>query len=359
MKKFMFNMKASPYPGAGFLVFIWFFSLPLFFTSCNEENDEVLNIKENSLGNDILSKAASQPSDVQVLASGLEGASGSTVGPGGDLYVTEGAVGRISKINVKTGEVSTFAEGFPPSIIGIGGVYDVVFRGETAYAVVTLLGPQFGSADVNGIYRIDGINSFTLIADIGAFALANPPSTAFFVDMGVQYAIEAFRGGFLVTDGHHNRVLYVTLDGEISIFKTFGNIVPTGLDIHGKNVYMAQAGPVPHEPENGKVVMFDPKSSEVTEVASGARLVVDVEMNRGQTLYALSQGIWNEEGEGSPAYADTGSLVRVNMDGTFSVVVENLDRPTSMEFIKNTAYIVSLSGQVFKIENVGSPPFGY
>jgi hypothetical protein len=34
--------------------------------------------------------------------------------------------------------------------------------------------------------------------------------------------------------------------------------------------------------------------------------------------------------------------VEVKGDGTFSVVADGLDRPTSMEFIGNTAYIVSL-----------------
>ncbi|NNF39751.1 MAG: hypothetical protein HKN64_00130, partial [Woeseiaceae bacterium] len=55
------------------------------------------------------------------LVEGLAGASGSTVGPDGALYVTEGAVGRISRIDPQTGAMTTFAEGLPPSRIGIGG----------------------------------------------------------------------------------------------------------------------------------------------------------------------------------------------------------------------------------------------
>ena len=68
---------------------------------------------------------------------------------------------------------------------------------------------------------MDGPNSFTVIADIGAFAVQNPPTTPFFVPTGVQYALEVYRAGFLVTDGHHNRVLHVTLDGEVTEFATF------------------------------------------------------------------------------------------------------------------------------------------
>lgn len=118
-----------------------------------------------------------------------------------------------------------------------------------------------------------------MIADIGAFSIAHPPSTSFFVPTGVQYALEAYRHGFLVTDGHHNRVLRVTLTGDVTELITFGNIVPTGLAIRGMTVYMAEAGPVPHLPENGKIVSFRAGSaaSVATEVASGARLLVDVE----------------------------------------------------------------------------------
>jgi hypothetical protein len=55
------------------------------------------------------------------LVTGLEGASGSTIGPDGALYVTEGALGRISRVDPQTGEKTTFASGLPPAIIGIGG----------------------------------------------------------------------------------------------------------------------------------------------------------------------------------------------------------------------------------------------
>jgi hypothetical protein len=122
---------------------------------------------------------------------------------------------------------------------------------------------------------------------------------------------------------------------------------------------MAEAGPVPHLPETGKVVSFGPKSPAATEVASGARLLVDVEFGRGRTLYALSQGIWPlGNPEGSPAMPNTGALVQVNRDGTFSVVTEGLNQPTSLDFIGNTAYVVTLGGEVWKIDGVGCPPYG-
>ena len=294
-----------------------------------------------------------------LFVAGLAGGSGSTVGPGGDLYVTEGFAGRVSRVDSRTGVVTTFADGLPPSIVGIGGAMDVAFIGSTAYVLMTLVGGDVGGDDVVGIYRIDDADSFTVIADIGAFNLANPPSTAFFVPTGVQYAIETYRGGFLVTDGHHNRVLRVTLDGEVTEFFVFGNIVPTGLEVAGDTVYMAEAGPVPHVPEDGRVVAFRPRSSAATEVAAGARLLVDVEFGRGRLLYALSQGVFTPGNpEGSPADPNTGALVQVESDGTFTTLVENLNQPTSLEFIGNTAYVVTLGGEIWRVEDVSDPPFG-
>jgi hypothetical protein len=292
------------------------------------------------------------------LLAGLEGGSGSTVGPGGALYVTETNAGRISRVDPKTGDITTFASGLPKSIVGLGGAMDVAFIGSTAYALVTLVGPDVGGTDVVGIYRVDGPDSFTVVADIGAFALSNPPVTPFDVPTGVQYALETYRGGFLVTDGHHNRVLRVTLDGEVTELIAFGNIVPTGLAVSGNTVYMAEAGPVPHEPEDGKVVSFGPKSPTATEVASGASLLVDVEFGRGRTLYALSQGDFGGGPPGSPAAPNTGSLVKVNGNGTFTVLADELDRPTSLEFIGNTAYVVTLTGEIWKFDSVSGPPFG-
>jgi hypothetical protein len=297
------------------------------------------------------------PTTTQLLT-GLEGGSGSTVGPDGALYVTESAAGRISRVDPRTGEISTFASGLPASITGLGGTTDVAFLRGTAYALVTVVGPDVGGTDTVGIYRVDGPDSFTVVADIGAFALSNPPGFPIDVPTGLQYALEPFRGGFLVTDGHHNRVYRVTRDGEVSELIAFGNIVPTGLERRGNTVYMAEAGPVPHDPEDGKVVSFKPKSPTVTEVASGAPLLVDVEFGRGRDLFGLSQGVFGGGPAGSPALPETGSLVKVSRHGTFRVVVDGLDLPTSVEFIRNTAYVVTLTGEIWKVAHVTRSPHG-
>jgi hypothetical protein len=283
------------------------------------------------------------------LVSGLAGGSGSTVGPDGALYVTEGFAGRVSRVDPRTGAVTTFASGLPPSIVGIGGAMDVVFKRGTAYVLVTLVGSDVGGSSVVGVYRVDGPSQFTVIADIGAFVLANPPDTDFFIPTGVQYAIEKFRNGFLVTDGHHNRVYRVSLDGTVRELIAFGNIVPTGLEIRDERIFMAEAGPAPHLPRDGRIVSFRAGSDRVREVARGGRLLVDVEFG-GRRLYALAQGFFTPgQPDGSPADPNTGRLLRVDGDGGFTAVAWRLNQPTSLEFIGRTAYVVTLGGEIWRI----------
>jgi hypothetical protein len=292
-----------------------------------------------------------------LLASGLGALFGSTVGPHKALYVAEPDTGRILRVDPQTGQVSTFVSGLP--IVPFGGAFDVAFIGNRAYVLVTAVDPFVGGNSVDGIYRVDGPHSFTVIADIGQFAVNNPPNTPFDLPTGVQFALQVYRGEFLVTDGHHNRVYRVTRHGQISELIAFNDIVPTGLAVHGNTIYMAEAGPVPHLPQDGKIVAFGPKSPSAVEVASGAPLLVDVEFGRGRRLYALAQGHFPEGGfPGEPALPNTGSLVEANANGTFTVIVDHLNQPTSLEFIGNTAYVFGLAGEIWKIDNVSCPPFG-
>jgi len=307
------------------------------------------------------------PRDPQLLVTGLKELQGSTVGHNKELYVTAPLDGSIWRINPKTGAYTLFTTGLPkripdPFYIG-SGVIDVAFRGGTAYALVTGVGPDLDGDDTVGIYRIDGPDSHTVIADIGAWSIDHPPVPDFFVPTGFQYAFEPYKDGFIVTDGHHNRLLYVTLDGNVTEVIAFGNVVPTGLTVRGNTVYFTEAGPIPHLPEDAKLMSLSLESTTAAEVASAAGLdiglFVDVEFGLGHSIFALAQGKWEGPFEGAPAQPSTGALLMLKPNDTFNVIADGLNQPSSMEFIGNKAYIVSLAGEVWEIDCASSTPHGY
>jgi sugar lactone lactonase YvrE len=313
-------------------------------------------------------KEAPAPS-ITLLAKPMAIGFGSTVGPDDMLYVTDPTEGQILRIDPATGDSTVFASGLPktPPSWGDGGIFDVTFIDNTAYALVSEvsadindLDPNLDLHDIDGIYRIDGADQFTIIADIGAWSIENPPDAPVVVTSGVQYSFLPYGDGFVVNDGHHNRVLYVTLDGQITQVMKFDNVVPTGMALRGNDndLYMSQAGPLVQGPprvEIGQVVTFDMQAPNAVQLAGDIPLAIDVEFGPDHTLYALSQGTHLIlDYEGSPADPNTGALLRINPDGTTTTVVGSLNQPTSVKFIGNTAYIVSYTGEIWKIENL--PP---
>jgi hypothetical protein len=298
--------------------------------------------------------------------------SGSTVGPDGALYVTDSTDGRIQRIHPRSGNVKTYADGLPLQIEGVigGGVADIAFRGGTAYVLVTGVSEFWtefvGSTNApaaEGIYRLDrvgkGTTRTTLIADLYTWSESHPPkSPNFFIPGGYTYSMQAYRNGFLVADAHHNRILRVRLNGRIRVFEDFAkNVVPTGLERIGRRtVLVGQAGPVPHTPKTGRVLELR-ADGRIEKLASGAPLLVDVEVGPQHRLYGLAQGNWPYEGqegkEGFPAAPNTGHLMLANRYGQFRSVVAGLDRPTTFEVIGDTVFVVTITGKVLRISGLG------
>jgi hypothetical protein len=79
-----------------------------------------------------------------------------------------------------------------------------------------------------------------------------------------------------------------------------------------------------------------------------------VEQDRTDRVVALSQGDWDlpptPENEGKPASPDTGSLLLAAPRGRLVPLTEGLDRPTSFELLGRTAFVVTLTGTVLRID---------
>ena len=84
--------------------------------------------------------------------------SGSTVGPDGALYVTEGAAGRVSRVDPQTGDITTFASGLPMRVLRRHRRGDGrrVYRQDRVRPGHALSALTSAASDVVGIYRVDG-----------------------------------------------------------------------------------------------------------------------------------------------------------------------------------------------------------
>jgi hypothetical protein len=293
--------------------------------------------------------------------------SGSTIGPDGALYVTNGTEGTLLRIDTRTGEATEVGHGLPTKVIDIGGAMDVSFLGGRAYVLVTVAGPDVGGprGTVTGIYRMRPDGAFSVFADLGRWSTNHPPKDPdWFVPSGVQYSMQTWRRGFVVTDAHLGRLIRVSHGGRISELVAFPttNAVPLGLEADGRRLYVSMAGPIPHVPSDSHIGVVRRDGTVSTVAGWGADytgnrgLLVDVEQGRREHLYGLLQGYWNldpiPENEGFPAAPRTGEIVVVRGDGTFETVVRRLDRPTSLELVHRTAYVVTLTGKVLRINGM-------
>jgi hypothetical protein len=320
------------------------------------------------------------PSAGTKIAEGLLSTTGATIGPDGALYVAEagtggdimvtpppdaspdeppptfGLTGRVSRIDPETGERTTAGSGLPSlgGPEGAGGAADVAFMGNAMYVLVTGGANYLGQEDwPNGIYRVNGDN-VDLIADISQFNDDNPVTFPDAAPGGNPLAMDVRGNEFFVTDGNYNRILRVQTNGDISIVHSFDNVVPTGIEAGTSGpLLITQFGPFPETPENSFVISVALPSGTATQVATGFTSMIDVENGPGGT-YVLQFGTTESDPEGDPF---SGKILRLQ-GNTLTPLVTGFMLPTSLDFSGDTAYVTTLLGEVWQIENFSSvtPP---
>jgi hypothetical protein len=325
----------------------------------NSKSQEELNARVSMLK----SKPATDVSaSVTVFATGLNNPRGLKFGPDGNLYVAEAGTGgtmstvglceqvvfpvgpylgsptggRISKIDWN-GTRTTITDQLPSSqaneIIGgdVEGVADVAFVGNTLYALLAGAGCSHGVPTVpNGIVKVEPNGSWTMIANLSAFQMANPvahPEPGDFEPDGTWYSMINVRGDLYALEPNHGELVKVTTSGDITrvvdISAELGHIVPTAIAYHG-NFYVGNLHPFPISGGASKIYKINP-SGNIKEDVDGLNAVLGLVFDKKARMYVLEMTV------GAPFPAPgMGRILRVEPNGQKSVIATGLSLPTGM-----------------------------
>jgi sugar lactone lactonase YvrE len=337
------------------------------------------------------SAQAPGPTAGKHLAGGLLSPRGMKIGPDGMIYIADGGsagdivapydqsksglTGKIAKVDPASGAVTVVADKLPSNGSGEGdnvGPADVAFVGNTLYYVQTHAGTAYGfdASTPTGVYKVNSNGTVTLVADIGAFNIANPVND---VKSGSQQDIEKGGnpysmierdGALFVVDGNQNQIMKVTTTGTITRFAEFpGHPVTTGITYSGSGpFYVSSLGQFPFSPADGRIYRVGYPTGSVTQIASGVSSLTDVAFGPGGQLYAVNfMDQASDPNSPLPWTPFTGKLMKVDpATGTFTPIVSGFVASTFVIFNGNTAYMTNNSvpalapGEIWEIDNVSS-----
>jgi hypothetical protein len=332
--------------------------------------------------------------NVSVYATGLDNPRGLEFGPDGALYVAEAGQGgttstegqcdqveppvgpytsgmnsRISTIDAD-GARTSVVEGLPSSQTSpelgnlVSGVADVAFVDGTLYYVLAGAGCSHGVADVpNGVFRVDADGTTSLVADVGAFVMANPvakPNPGDFEPEETTYDLLEHEGLLYLVQPNHGALDTVdptsgSMSRVIDISASEGHVVPTAIALGADGAFhVGTLSTFPVVAGDSNIYTITSDGAIATET-TGVTAVVGVAFVDGQ-LYVLETSGPPSDPE-APIEPFSGRVVRVT-DDDLEVVATGLMFPTAMTVGQDSNLYISNfgfggpagAGQIVKVD---------
>ncbi len=322
----------------------------------------------STLGQDATPMAAALPDGVTIVANGLDNPRNFTWDDAGVVHLAIAGIGgpsmgdvggspsgltggpTASVVTVADGCATVVSGGLPSSLWeGVGWVWgtaDVAFLDGQLYQLAAGGGSDFGNFDTPaGVYRIEDDGSSTLVADFSAWSRENMPEFVppdFNAD-GSLIDMAAADGKLWVADAVSGRIITVTPEGEIALFKDYSvnHPVPTSIVPDGEGgLYVGNLTAIPYPIGAAKVVQIAADGT-VEDIWTGLTALTSLAMGPDGALYASE--LVSEAMEEDPFLApNTGRVVRQTGPDSLEEVVTDLPYPESIGFDADGALYITV-----------------
>lgn len=320
-----------------------------------------------------------------IVVTGLTSPQGLTIDADGMLWVADSGVGGEEEIefyNIHT---------LQPQVAQFGNTSRIIrLNSDGEQDVVATLPSVFVGEDIIGVARIidvDGVIYATIgswqdslgeiptipnqgelirledgeaitVADLWAYEFANDPDDSTNVEShpygmavgpdGMMYIADAAANALWRVDMETGVVETVaSFAGQPGVFPSefydnqlLTDPVPTAVDFDADgNIYVSFLTGAPFLPGSAKIVQVA-EDGTVTDFALGMTMLTDMQMGPDGNLYAVSFGLFTEEG---PIF-NSGYVARILPDGTPEIVIDGLPFATAITFDADGNGYVAING---------------
>ena len=298
---------------------------------------------------------------IETFATGLNQPRGMAFDDAGNLLVTEAGVvdnqadaivspltnhtGRVLRI-APNGSAIPLVTGLPftnYAVAGDVGATDIVVLPDAVYV---LTGEGYDDALSRAVLRVVPNESPQRVANLLSFAFGTTPVADQLAAGAVPSNPFAMVAGpddatFYVTDGASGLVVSVTHEGTMRVFATIPGMAPlTGLAFGPDGrLYVVMLSTLPVI-RGGGAVWAAAVDGALTRAIDNLTLPIDVAFDSSGTMFVLEFS----DGVGRLYAPDRGRLLRIDSDGTRTVVLDELNYPTSMTFSDQGDLYIALAG---------------